>query len=90
MENKAEVQRKRKPSRLVVPGLVKLLTNVGLTNLDEGTVREYRALYECYYGSSGSIVLSFLHKIGMTNLTDEQVDVYCKMGKNRSRPHHCL
>jgi len=81
METKTETQEKRKPHRILTPELVRLLTNVGLTNLDEEAVREYRVSYESCYGNLNSTMLSVLHKIGMINLTDEQVDSYCEMGR---------
>ena len=83
MENKTETQGRKKPNRLATPRLVRLLTNVGLTNLSEDSVREYRTLYESHYGSLSSIALSFLHKVGLTNLTNEQVDTYCEMKKRK-------
>ena len=68
---------KIKLNRLVTPGLVKILTSVGLTNLSSEQVREYKTLYETYYGNLSQRILPTLQRVGLTNLTDDEVRRYC-------------
>lgn len=67
----------RKPSRILSPGLVKLLDFVGLTNLSRKQIRDYKKLYETHYGTFLQRTLPILHRIGLTNLSDEEVRRYC-------------
>lgn len=67
----------KKPNRLVTPGLVRLLTNVGITNLSQEQVSEYSLVYESHYGSPKATMLRLAHKVGFTNLSNDQVDRYC-------------
>ena len=85
MAEQNQTQERRKPNRLVTPRLINLLTNVGLTDLTEEAVKEYRFLYESHYGSLNSTMLSLLHKVGLTNLTDKQVDLYCERDRDEGR-----
>ncbi len=67
----------KKPSRMMTPGLVKLLNFVGLTNLSQEEVRDYKNLYESNYGTPLQRGLRLLHFVGLTNLSNEEIERYC-------------